>query len=755
MAAKPTDTAATSTEAKPSEPAAQTTDEPRKSEVLARRDQILREKEAARAAATLIPARPEVPRTFASDRNYNLPNRPEAPLPGRGQLDRHPSLRHGDRRDGRDSRLPEPGRLDQPRDRPPREYPANDRRGMEPNPRDFGRPSDRDRDRVRPEPPPRWTGESSRENQERAGPRGPDQSGRLSRDGGMPPPRISASDRGHPGGSEKLPPVSAERQELINPERAAIISGISTPPRSDSPRRNRDDARDRSRPQSPRRYATERDYQESRQDERSSRNGSADGYMSRTRQDDMQTPPAGPRSDRPADRTGERGGPDRSRDAFQPAQPPPRTIDPNHGRLNSSSRQQPDPNFGRLNAAPAPDIPSGPRDRNLRGNRIVSAPQTRRDGRPSDGPRPPTPPEASVPTGPSSTRSTRWPASSQVDASSTPSTPSTASAAGVHPDRLKHLGHAGAAVEPPSPSEIPAPGMHPDRLKAFANDSSSPGSQPSGNRSRPPMPPVVTQDPPSRPRGSHPSPVSAGGSGLPAPTGPASATERTMRGGRRQLAGINTMLQQAGQQNAPERFSVRGRGSRLAGEAQPFSGPPTPVGLPDGRQEPGYDLGNAPRVDLITGAAPGDPRDRGRRDRPTRHTRRDSRSPVGDRMRDSKWPGDDERDPGYREYRERKEGGRNDERQAGRDVGRDVVPGGRDERDRERDPPVRRGDIREREPHDGPWVGGERGPRGRDRELRGDDRRDSRGPRDDGSVGRKRRSDEGMADRGLEKRPRR
>jgi THO complex subunit 2 len=744
-----------------------------------RRDQILREKEAAKSSSAPIPARPEVPRHFTPDRSHNLPSRPEAPLPGRNQVERNPPLRHGERRDGRDLRLPESGRLDRPGDRP-REF-QSDRRGVETNSRDFRRPSDRDQDRGRPEPPPRWTAESARENQERAGngPRESDQSGRLSRDGGMLPPRTSATsiDRGYPVSSDKMPPVTAERQEFVNPERAAFISSTTTPPRSDSPRRIRDDLRDRSRPTSPRRYPPERDYQDSRHDERSSRNGPIDPYSSRSRPEDIQ-PPAGPRSDRPADRTGERGPSDRPRDAsaFQPAQPPPRPIDPNHGRLNSNSRQQPDPNFGRLNPTPASDIPSGPRDRNPRGNRMVSAPQPRRDGRLAELPRPPTPPEMSVPTGPSSTRQPRRSASGQIDqptsAPTAPSTPSAASPAGIHPDRLKHLGHNVPLPEPPQPppSEASASGIHPDRLKAFTGDGSAPPGPQPNNRSRPQVPSVVTQGPPSRPRVSQPSPISTTGSGLTAPTGPASATERSMRGGRRQLAGINTMLQQAGQQNAPERLNVRGRGARLAGETPPFAGPPTPTGPtpagpPSGRQEPTHDIMNPARADLITGIAPSDPHERGgRRDRSSRHTRRESHSPIGDRSRDAKrGPADDERDAGYRDHRDRKDGGRNEDRHPGRESSRDIMPGGRDgerERDRDREPSIRRGEARERDSHDGPWAGGDRGGRSRDmRDPRsGDDRRDSRdnrGPREDSSGGRKRKSDEGMADRGHEKRIRR
>lgn len=223
------------------------------------------------------------------------------------------------------------------------------------------------------------------------------------------------------------------------------------------------------------------------------------------------------------------------------------------------------------------------------------------------------------------------------------------------------------------------------------------------------------------------------------------------------------MLQQAGQQNGPERLNVRGRGARLAGDVPPFSGPPTPTvpapsgPLSAGRQEPGHDLVNPARADLITGISSNDPRERGgRRDRPTRHTRRESRSPGEDRRDSKRVPGDDERDAGYRDHRERKES-RNEDRHSGREPGREMMAGGgRDgerERDREREQPSRRGDARERDGHDAPWTGsGGRGGRGRD--MR-DDRRDSRGARDDSEAGRKRKSDEGMGDRGHDKRARR
>ena len=831
-AAKPGTPARNASGAKPVAPTAPTTSEPKRSDVLTRRDQILREKEAKAStpppSQAGIPARPDVGRnlnvgSLPERSNHHLPTRPDAPFPGRQQLDRHPSSRHGDRRDGRDTRLPDSGRMDRPGDRP-RDFSGPDRRGIEANLRDFGRASERglatERERSRPDPPPRWTPDSSRENLERStnGARGSDTNGRLSRENGMPPPRSSAaaSDRAPPINPERIPLVNPERQELINPERAALISGGKSPVRSDSPRRSRDDQRDRtSRPQSPnRRYGANMEHPDPRRDDRSSRNGPVDLYnSSRSRADENQPPPAGPRSDRPGDRAGERGSGDRSRDVpvFQSITSS-RPVDPDHGRLNPTPRQPPEPNFGRLNPTPVSDIPSGPRDRNTRGNRMPNAAQPRRDGRPAEAPRPPTPEKKppTVPTGPSSNRHPRRSASGQFDAvssapTSVPTTPAAVSPSpAIHPDRLKHLDP--QAVHSTSQSQTttsaPVAGIHPDRLKAFNNEPLSrpapPASQSGNSNSRPPLPAVVTAIPPSGPKGSQSSPISSGANGLAAPTGPASATERAARGGRRQLAGINTMLQQAGQQNGPDRINVRGRGARMNSTGQPETPtsapstpapppPPPPPARPEPVRETGRaDLINPERADLITGiAAPAEDRDRdrsSRRERSGRHSRRSSRSP--DRSRDAKRaPPEEDRAP-RSEHRDRRGGERGEperDRHQGRSppgrrdliAGRDTAVGGRDgdrERERERDRESGRRDGRERDggrdQHDSGWAGGadrggERGERGGDRGgRRGDeahrrDSRDMRGLRED-AGGRKRRSDEGgMDSRGHDKRPRR
>lgn len=787
---------------------APSTNEPKKSDILLRREQIQREN-AAKALAQ-SPSNPldrsENSRNFTPtslpDRGpHNLPSRPELPFPDRQPLDRH---RHGDRRDARDGRdrdarvprLPDLNRLDRPGDRT-REYPPNDRRGAEITSRDFGRPSDRsaapERERVRLDPP-RWTADSARENSERAAnnARMNESSGRLSRETAMPPPRIPAasSDRGPNINPERLSQVNPERQEIINPERAALISGgNASEARSDSPRRLREE-RDRPSPrqQSPRRHQSDRDHSDSRREDRTGRNGPSDNHSaSRARIDEpVPAPPAGPRGDRSVERTGERG----DRSSFQPIQPQPRPVDLDHGRLNNTNtrQQQSDPNFGRLNTT-AQDIPSGPRDRNSRARN----PSRRESGRvTTEMPRPPTP-EMQPPTGPSG-RHPRRTASGQFDpapitANSLPTTPAAAPSPSpsisVHPDRLKHLaqGPQPSPSTPQSANQSPAPPMYQDRSRAFGNETPPvrpPPSQVSSGNSRPHMPSVVIGGPPSGPKASQASqasPITPGANGLAAPTGPASGTERNNRGRQRggnQISSINNLLQQGGQQNAPDR-GHRGRGSARAGgpPEMPTSAsavsvpPPPPIARLEGR-DMGRDTINSERVDLITGSSPAvDDRDRersSRRHQSGRHSRRNSKSP--DRPRDMKRGPPEEERAARSEHRDRRNdrGDGERERHVARTPPRDIVPG-RDlaggapresGRDRERDRDSGRRDGREREGHEATWPGEkgpERGSGGRTRDARGDERRDGRGRED---SGRKRRSEEGaMESRGHDKRPRR
>jgi THO complex subunit 2 len=815
----------------------------RKSDILMKRDLHLRGKEANLAASSNNHGRLESSRTSSGSlqslpgANHILPSRPDVPLPPNQRMldrDRHTSSRHGERREGRDSRLLDSNRLDRPGERP-RDFPPSDRRGIEPTPRDFPRGSERvpERDRVRDgirDPPRQWQPpDLAREAQDRNinNVRSSDSSGRLSRDNGMPPPRpmgkTTSTDRGPPINPERLPLVTSS--EIINPERAALITGAKSPLRSDSPRRHRDDPRDRnsSRPQSPRRHGSDRDHSDTRRDDRNSHTGPSDNFnASRSRPEEVQPPPAGPRSDRSLDRNTDRGPPlDRPRDssAFQQPPPPPRLSNPDHGRLNSNPRTQPDPNFGRLNPSPVTDIPSGPRDRNPRGNRLASAPQPRRDGRVTDGatPRASTP---EIPTGPASNRQPRRQPSTQFEHNTpiagplTPLLPSPS----IHPDRLRALGQAvPPPPPPPPPSSQPPPvaaaspaaanpiGVHPDRLRAFENSPrqvtdarpSPPAVQPSNTRTRPHLPPVVTTGPPSGPRASHPSPISTGPNGIRAPTGPASAVEYTNHSAsnKRQFTQLQDLLQNNSRsQVGGDRMNVRGRGGRTSSVAQeaPSSAPTTPIipppppppGPPPGRPD-SRDLINPARADLITGNAPLPTDDReskrgSRREHSGRHSRRSSRSPPGT-DRTKRGVGEDERP--LREHRDRRDSSRADPAErdrpaardssrdllAGRDVGGSSREGGRDrERDRERDrDPVRR-EARDRvqqlgrDVHDADWAGSDRTERGgkrpgRRNDARGEDnRRDGRGALgEDGGSGRKRHSDDGGMERGREKRARR
>jgi THO complex subunit 2 len=757
-------------------------------------------------------SRPQTPGSMLDRAPSSLPNRPDAPIPAHNHNDRH---RHPERRDDRSSRIIDSVRGERPGDRP-REYPVPSRRNGEPIPREFGRSTDRgvvpDRERSRPDPPPRWNPDTSRENAERNlnGSRSAENVGRLSRDHAMAPPRSTAPliDRGVVVNSDRLPQVNSERQDLIDPGRAALISSSDT--RSDSPRRHREDARDRPSPrnQSPRRHPSDRDHSDSRRDDRSSRAAPVDGNTPpRARNEDAGITPVGPRGDRSV----EQRAPERNdRNAFPSTPTVNRPMDPDHGRLNSGARQQPaDPNFGRLNPAPAQDIPSGPRDRQIRGaNRASGVHGSRGDIRmPTDQqvPRPPTP-EKQPPTGPSSNRNSRRSASGQFDnvslqGGTAPNVPVVGPPApGVHPDRLKHLPHTPLQQhiphqsllqhqqhqsQPPTPTSAP---IHPDRLKALGNDGPNlpvtPIHQMNNSRPRPPMPSLNTGGPPSGPKGSQLSPVNSN-----PPTGPASNQERAQRGSRKMLLGINSMLQQGGTHNGS--INVRGRGRVSAGyqqespvSASPNQIPPPPPGPPPGRQGPrdiSRDMVNPARADLITGGseAPAEEREKDRSSRRSGRSRRNSKSPGRDREPKR---GNLEEDRSSRsEYRDRRSGGgdrENDrERHQARSPNRDLIPGVRDGggsggtreggREGHRDRESSRRDGRERDPareaHDGAWTESERPSGGRNREPRGDGRADVRGGGDGrdnrqsrGEDSRKRRSDEGAIDpRGHDKRPRR
>ena len=769
--------------------------ESNKSDILVKREQVKKETaarvaaQAAAAASNTIAQRPELARNPSSSTLSSLPNRPDAPIP---RLDRHSGSRHEGPRDNRDLRTLG-GTRDRSRDL------TGDRR-LDPNSRDFGRAPNRSNNRARPEPPPRWSGDSTtRNNNDRPslnGGRDSGVSGRFSRDGPMPPPKQPAPpERPSVTTQDKYPPVNPERQGLINPERAALIHDNKVDSRSNSPRSTKDDPRDRtSRGQSPKPPSHEREHADMRRDERPHRNGPSEPLNKPThgRSDDSQPPPMGPRNERPGDRPTERNPADRRvPPPFQPSQPPSRPpMDLEHGRLS----RQPESSYGRLNQVP--DIPSGPRDRNARNNRMASAPQPRLEGRVAEASRALTP-EKQPPTGPSSSRARRAAPGQVEDTTASTAPPSIASqtlpSPTMHPDRMKHFSSLLSPPPPVQPIQHPEPpvnsiptGMHPDRAKAFGGEPESRRNMPApfqSNSVRPEPPSHTSGGPPAGPRGAHNDPATPRMNGIAAPTGPASATERAVRVRRPKMHEINSHLQEnnMGQD--------RGRSRRSAGQpGTPISGPSTPVLAPPPPPPParsdhsGRDIINLEGADF-TSTPSSEDRNRGERDRNSRHerghrgSRRSSRSP--DRGREPKrGPGEgpDEgrnlreeyRDcrPSEREItRDHKHGPRDiggpRELIEGRDTGFDGIGRGGRAREPRRDHRERDAGGREQQ-HDAPWSGGgDRGGRGWD--PRGDgNRRDMRGSRDEGGGGggggggRKRRSEGDALDgRGHEKRMRR
>jgi THO complex subunit 2 len=717
------------------------------------------------------PTRSEVGRNLSTTSvlekpHLGLPSRPDVPFPSHIPPDRHLPSRQGDRRDVHQSRVDRPS--DGVRDRA-REPLTFERRAPELLPRDMGRPGDRsitaERDRDRHDSKRRGMepfrdirdGRDSRDHRDR-GPldnsRLHDLDGRLSRNDDMQLPRSTAAESNVGAATNPDPP--------INPARAAQIFGTAEAPRPEPARASRDEHRDRpsSRPHSPRRdrfHGPDRDHPDARRNERPP-SGRPPPYVqeyTRGRHDEPQPGMAGSRGDW----TGDRGSFERSRDAsaFQPTPPLARSLDPDHGRLNQSSRSQADPNFGRLNPAPASQIPSGPsRDRGNRnpvgGNRMASAPQPRFDPRPSpqESARPPTP-EKQPPTGPAASRGPRRTGSGIFEPPtsaplSTPTTPAASSpTAGVHPERLRHIEPIATQQAGPNlttqvlqqlataPSATIPTGVHPSRLQAFQDDHPQarhgpPPIQTSSVNSSAPRPASpLTAGPPSGPKSLQSTSNSVmSPNGVTPPTGPSSANDRNQRTTLRQ---IQNTINQAGHRGAPERMSdrgtnIRGRSSRnsLAGPASdlpPSPVPLTPSGLPANRDgagsstnDRGRDLINPDRpVDLFPARAPNgadNERDRERE-------RAESRSGAGVR-------------------REGARSGRHSRR-----TSRSRSPLRDAERDRERDRarergagPIDdggRGEYRDRGGRGGPGGGdgrdlrhGERDLRRRDGEKRGDGR---------------------------------
>ncbi|PTB64799.1 hypothetical protein BBK36DRAFT_1135925 [Trichoderma citrinoviride] len=420
---------------------------------------------------------------------------------------------HRDTRDPRESRAMEV-------DRPDRSREYLDRRGNDMAPRDAGStdlpPRPRQQER---EPQDRLSDMPSQTPSAPSGPAdasepamNPQRAALFAQDDGDRPRRGPEPERGARGRR----PGPQESMESINPERAALI----------------DDRDDRGpRAQSPRRSG--------------GRYGHEHGPPS-----DVMRPPTGrtARDRSPPGGESYRGTHmDKMRDASSSS------AGFHRSALGQEVEHRPpyqDQNYGH--------IPLGPRGRGrgaTRNNPPGPSPvmPNRPDSRygVSEAPRPPSQ-ERHPPSGPASGRGRRGyePGSNSTG----PAAPSGAPG-GPHPDRMRNFGGGGAQENPSAGqggSTAASAGVHPDRLAQMGG----PGSN------APPPPPPPPGPPPyghgngpvrhsmSSGNAERPGPRSSAGS-LPlepaVPTGPASAGDRSSRsgGGRRQLAGINNMLQQA------------------------------------------------------------------------------------------------------------------------------------------------------------------------------------------------------------------
>ncbi|KAI1116881.1 transcription factor/nuclear export subunit protein 2-domain-containing protein [Nemania sp. NC0429] len=698
---------------------------------------------------------------------HGLPSRPEVPFPAHFTHDQYGTIKtihsrdHKDHRDGRDHRDPrDPRDPREPRDvgprdardprdsrpqrlpedpRPPRarDYQGPDRRILEPPARELHR-SERDRAPHRPDSTRRIeTGSQDREShqlRDRAAssvniPRVID-SGRDSRE-------IPAPIKPTP-----LPPQSETPGPQVNPERAWLINADRTDDRP-SPlnparvarlndgRPSREDSRDRN----PSRVASPRhgDRSESHGGETSRDERRMHRVETHAPGRDQQNQEQGTltRSARTADHDGERSVIERPRElpAF-PGPVPSIRGEPEHGRLNMQ-----DPEYGRLSSIPSigdmGNPPEGPRGRGRNTTRgpanippAPARPEPRQLG--NDGHRLPSPERHHPPTGPSSSRQRRIPNGLQHAPTS-----SSAALPGMHPERLRQLNTNMVPNPPPAQSTyVPPVSVHPDRMAQIAPQSSTPGNPRQGVRS---LPPLQTPDRP--PLGvtstQRPSPVGlpntpgADNSPMSAPTGPAVVNDRS-RNGRRQLSGINSILQ-----GGP---NVRSKSSRtnLAGsDAQVLTGA-SPVSTPITERPEPFPFKERPsRSEHERGH-----RDHDGSERSARSQRRNSRERSSER---------DQRSKDHREYRDRKSGvgsghGREGEKDPARRSGREQNTG--------REVLVPRGDIMGNG-RDGPRELRHRGDGGNGRHDdisrggsgRGGDRREPRSGGED-HRNRKRRSDE-------------
>ncbi|KAI1430714.1 transcription factor/nuclear export subunit protein 2-domain-containing protein [Xylaria sp. CBS 124048] len=647
---------------------------------------------------------------------------------------------HRDNRDLRDTRalrLPE-----DPRPSRPRDYPTPDRRVPEALPREVHR-SERER------PPHR--SESARRMEPGLQERDPVQQ-RDRAVQAINTPRVdagrevSAPLKVMPPPSQSEPPgptINPERTWLMNADRPDDRPASMNPARVamlNDGRHGREDSRDRnsSRVTSPRRGdRSETRGGEISRDERRVHRGE---HPTTSRDQRNDSPASQPRSGRMMDHEGDKAANDRPREspAFAGVTPSSRT-EPEHSRLNMQ-----DPEYGRLNSIPSMgdlgNPPEGPRGRGRNTARgPANAPQARPDPRQPgiDPHRPASPERHHPPTGPSRQRRNQNGIQHGPVPSSSQAPPGSTALPGVHPERLKHLSNMGnppAAQSSYAPPPLPTPAsVHPDRMARIGPQSAVPGSSHQGGRSLPPLQTPDRPPPPNSMSGHRPSPVSlptapaADSNPVSAPSGPATASDRS-RNGRRQLSGINSILQQGGPNVRPKgpRTSIAGSDAQVLTGASPVSTPITerPDAFPP-KDRPSRNE-----------------HERGRREhdggeRPSRSQRRSSRERTPDR---------DHRSKDHREYRDRKSTGapvhgREPEKDSGRRSAR--------EQNTPREALPTRGNVmgngRELR-HRGEVGNGRheeigRGGSGRVDGLRVEDRREARGGVED-HRNRKRRSEE-------------
>ena len=742
------------------------------------------------------------PNTLPDRPPLNLPSRPDVPIPG------HFSERHGgqarphERRDGReprdsrasrDHREPrdargetrEPREHRDPRDNWPNSTEWNDR-NREPHDR---RPVEGHRDTARPELMPRRPQAHERERPPRDGRRGlenakeqapppaapasappplepamnperaalvrqgnqehqdrPDRQDRQDR-----PPRPPRSQEQELSNKGRRQPLGDATMDSINPERAAIIDNAQGPPTGPL----REEGHGRSRNRSPRSSRPGQDQPpvEPSNNDRAPRTHASDIRASaRDPHDRDRSPlPGAYRGDRPMDRGHERGPNDGPRDASGFKRPASREKEHDYRAPYD------DPSYGRLNAAePINDAPSGPRGRGRTAPRGHHGPQSippRPDPRYNASDTPERPP----PTGPSgsSGRGRRG-----FDShGGPPSAPGP-----MHPDRMRSFS-SGADMS------APAPGIHPDRMKHFPHGPHSEQAPP------PPPPPPPPPNPPGGGHGRHsmgstmtpdrPRNDPRSVSGMPQ-TPVSEGGERTRGGSRRQLAGINNMLQ-ANKPEPTRSSSGRSRPPRQMlgnSDIQVLTGGSPTTTPSQERQDPmRHESAHKPPAngDPSTPSAGREDHERNRRERGdnssrgNRSSRRNSRERERERERS---PRNDKEPKEHRDYRDRRSGAGPEGGREERESRRSSRSGGNKEPTQGsgsgRHPSGSGGrESRHRGDGSGPKGGPEDWPSGRGSRGGGSSREGGSGVRPD-ETSRKRRNEEGGSQLGdREKRPRR